>query len=281
MKAIIRQLRVLKFKIQIIAKQMIGTLIGYTGKAKTKTPVFIIGCQRSGTTMLNGVLDRSSQVQAFGEGLGAFGDGVRLLPKGNIRYLIYRSPSPIVVFKPLNDTQQIDHILEAHPNSRAIWIFRNYYDVSNSMVKKWGETQKAHIHQIATGRYSGPGAKALGERISPENKRLAKKLDDSDLSAYEAAAFIWFIRNSVFFDHRLERYNNLLVCKYEDMVINPENQFRRIFDFIGTNFSLGYIDDIRSSSISKNKQPVLRASLKSMCDGLMNRLDDLYQSQLK
>ena len=261
-------------------QRLLGTLLSYTRLNNSKVPVFIVGCQRSGTTMLDRVLTRSPQIKTYGEGRGAFSPGVRLLPIGNLHYLIYRSLSPIVEFKPLNDTQHIDYFLKIHPNSKAIWMYRNYFDVINSMVRKWGRAQNKHVHQIATGRYSGPGARAMGERISPANRELAAKLEAQDLSEHEASAFIWYLRNSIYFDRQLDRLPNVLLCKYEDMVTEPKWQFQRVFEFIDGDFSADYVADVRSSSISKHKPPTLRTNLKSLCDSLMEKLDEQYCLQL-
>jgi hypothetical protein len=261
---------------------VLGQWLGRTSGGGSKTPIFIVGCQRSGTTMSIRILDNSPQIKVYGEGnKAAFREGFRVRSEATLRSLIRNSREPIVVFKPINDTQNIDRLLLMQPNAKAIWIYRHFYDVVNSMVQKWGDVQKRTVHQIATGTYSGPGAEALGERISAANLVLARKLDDRGLSANDAAAFIWFLRNSIYFDLKLDVCSNVLLCNYEDMVSNPEWYFRRIFNFVGDKFSSRYVADVLSSSIHKREAPVMDAEIMHLCEGLMNRINEQHRLQLE
>jgi len=195
--------------------------------------------------------------------------------------LVRNSREPIVVFKPINDTQNTDKLLQIQPNAKAVWIYRHFHDVVNSMVQKWGDIQKRAVHQIATGTYSGPGAEALGDRISAINLALARKLDDRGLSANEAAAFIWFLQNSIYFDLKLDTRSDVLLCNYEGMVANPEWYFRRVFTFVGGEFSSRYVADVLSSSVQKSDAPAIDAEIMHLCEGLMNRINEQHRLQLE
>lgn len=257
-------------------KRLLGYFLRYTMEYKKKKVLFIIGCQRSGTTMLDQILKCSPQINAYGEDHVAFDQKYRLLPNGNIYYLIHHSKRLIVEFKPLNDTQHIDQLLKTHPNSKAIWIYRNFLDVSNSMVKKWGATQIRHLHQIAADQYTDRGSKAMGERISPINKELAAYLNGQDLSEFEAAAFIWLIRNSIYFEQELFGNPRVLLCKYEDLVTDPVYHFNKIFNFLGAGFSADYVANVRTTSIGKHEKPQIREDLTSFCEALQTRMDIQY-----
>ena len=246
-----------------------------------KTPVFIVGCQRSGTTMLQRVLTGCPQMQVYGEGsTEAFSEGARIRPEAVIRSLIHDSPAPVVVFKPLNDTQHADVLLKIQPNAQAIWMYRHFHDVVNSLVEKWGDAQIEAIRQIAKGTYSGPGSEALGERVSPDSMALVRKMNESGLSPVDAAALIWYLRNVIYYDLNLDADPAVLLCKYEDTATDPERYVGRLFDFVGGVFSSSYVAKVSSASINKCKPPALDPEIAKLCGELLDRIDASYQRRL-
>ena len=270
-----------KQRLEVVVGRLLGKLLAHTSVGHGKTPIFIVGCQRSGTTMLQKVLRRSPQIQVYGEdSKKAFGEGVRVRSEDTLRFLIYLSREPIVVFKPLNDTQNTDNLLKIHPNAKAIWMYRQFHDVVNSLVEKWGDGQKVHVDEISTGNYTRLGSRSLGERVSPTNLALVKKLRAKNLSAHDAAAIIWFLRNTIYFDLELDANPNVLLCNYEELVTDPAWHFRRVFNFMGCELSSTYFADVFSSSILKREASVIDAEIVRLCEGLMNRMNEQYRLQL-
>jgi hypothetical protein len=260
----------------------LAKMLGRVGLGYGKKPTFVVGCQRSGTTMLLRVLDRSPQIQVYGEGnKRAFDEAARIRSADTLRTVINNSTRPIVILKPLNDTQRIDEILDTHSDGKAIWMYRHYEDVVNSLVTKWGDAQLKHLQEIASGVYSGSGSRALGENMTEENLAIVREFCNEDLSAESAAALIWYLRNSLFFDLQLDARSNVLLCNYEDMVKKPEHGFRRVFGFIEGDLSSAYYADVFSSSIGKNQAPAIDAAILRLCEDMESRLNEHYQSQLR
>lgn len=267
-------------------RKLVGVLDRSQGAVRPdeqiKTPVFIVGCQRSGTTMLQRVFTACPQMRVHGEGsTEAFSEGVRIRPEAVIRALIDDSPAPIVVFKPLNDSQHTDVLLKSQPNAKAIWMYRHFHDVVNSLVEKWGDAQVESVRHIATGTRSGPGFEALVECVSPEHLALARRLNESGLSAVDAAAFIWYLRNAIYFDLKLDTDPAVLLCKYEDTVTDPERYVRRLFDFVGGPFSSDYVAKVSSASVNKSAPPAMGAEIAQLCGELLDRMDASYDQQLE
>jgi hypothetical protein len=249
---------------------------------RVKIPVFIVGCQRSGTTMLTKLLTACPQMRVYGEHhKEAFTEGVRIRPEAVIRSLIHDSPEPIVVFKPLNDTQYADNLLNIQPNTKAIWMYRHFHDVVNLLVEKWGDAQVEAVRQIADGTYSGPGSEALGERVSQEDLALTRRLNERGLTPVDAAAFIWYLRNIIYYDLNLDTEPAVLLSKYEDTVTDPERYVRRLFDFIGGAFSSRYVAEVSPASINKCAPPTLDAEITRLCSELLDRIDASYHRQLE
>jgi len=249
----------------------------FTNSDEVKRPIFVVGCQRSGTTMLVGTLGRSPEISTYHEGhKRAFDDDYRLKSDDVVKRLIYESRKPIVIFKPINDSQHADHLLKSHAHAKAIWIFRVYQDVINSAVRKWREGQKKIIYGISKGYYKRPAHMAIGERIAPETHDLIKHLCRKDLSSQDGAALIWYLRNLIYFDLDLQNNNRVLLCKYEDLVTGPKEHFRRVFDFVGCDFSPKYVEEIHARSVRQNDLPTIDPEIKSLCESLRDRLERQY-----
>lgn len=254
-----------------------------------KTVVFVLGCQRSGTTMLENVLEQPPEFSVYGEGnkkamrVDAY---YRFRDEETIRKLISRDRKRFIMFRPLNDAQYADRYLKLHPNSKAIWIYRRYPDTINSAVRKWGEQQKNIIMWIrneAGKKKLVPEEKHLpysiyAERMHPETLAVINKLANDGLTDEEGAALVWYIRNQIYFDLHLQHDNKVLLVKYEHLVTEPEPNLKRIFEFIGFKARKTYADNIFSSSIGKNPAPVINAGIENICRGLMERLDSLYSN---
>ena len=246
-----------------------------------KTPVWVVGCQRSGTTMLLNVLGRSPEVCIYQESnRKAFDEYRRLWADDTVQRLIRESRKRIVAFKPLNDSQHTDRLLKLHLNAKAIWVYRRYQDTVNSAIKKWGAVWEEIMYGISKGYYKKPGRRAIGERMSPQTVALVKKFCSKDLSAEDGAALLWYVRNSIYFDLNFQNNPKVLLCKYEDLVTKPEQHFQRIFDFLGCDFSHKFIDDVHASSIRKDTSPTLDPEIESLCEGMMDRLNEQYTLQV-
>ncbi len=280
-KSISGQARAGKLLLESIVGGLVGKRLTRAGIASGKTTVFVVGCQRSGTTMFLRVLNRSPSVAVFEEtNARAYSDGWRLRSDDHLRYLVHRTNRDIVAFKPLNDAQWVDRLLASHPDSKAIWIYRDYADVANSMVALWGGAQIDHIRQIARGRFKDPGSAALGERVNPAHTELIKQLSEIRLSEFDAAAAIWLLRNSIFFDLELEKRTDVLLVNYEDAVSGPERCFSRVFRFLGAASTPDSYGNIVSTSIGKHEAPAIDSKILTACARLKKRLDACYRGQV-
>src|SRR5210317_1885844 len=111
-------------------KYSVKAFLRYSKYRINKTPVFIVGFQRSGTTMILNVMGKCPKIHAIHEGDGIIMEDkyYRLISDDGLRKTIIRTPEPIIIFKPLNDSQNIDRLLKIHPASKAIWMYRDFRD---------------------------------------------------------------------------------------------------------------------------------------------------------
>ena len=74
------------------------------GNPKEKRVLFIVGCQRSGTTLLSRIFERDLQTKTFGEAGAVTRQGstsrLRLKPLSDVQQEIERAHAPLIVIKP-------------------------------------------------------------------------------------------------------------------------------------------------------------------------------------
>ena len=244
-----------------------------------KIPVFVVGLQRSGTTMILRTFEHSSECRVYQEwNQLAYKRAHRLRHDIKIKHLIEKSDKKIVVFKPLNDTQNADRFFYLQKNTKVIWVYRNYYDVANSAKKKWGTIHKNIMTSLCKGSLEHPRHHTYKERITPETLEQVKIVFKEDMSDEDGAALLWYVRNSIYFDLNLDKEDRVLLVKYEDLVTDPIQHFKTIFDFILCPFTEEYVKDIHNSSIKREHQPVFDSKVKCLCDEMTNRLNNQYVS---
>src|SRR3972149_1146751 len=136
-----------------------------------KLPVFVVGCNRSGTNMVCAALGKSPHGWAYqGSEFSLAFNGSYLRADRIIEWLIRRTPAPIVSFGSILDSQFTDDLLSRFEGARAIWGYRRYEDVANSCVRRgWGEHQKNLARWVACGELEKLGSR--GKRISAATGR--------------------------------------------------------------------------------------------------------------
>jgi len=263
-------------------KSLVKILLRYAKYSINKTPVFIVGFQRSGTTMILNVMGKCPKIRAIHEGDGVIMEAkyYRLISKNGLRKTILRTPEPIVIFKPLNDSQYIDRLLEVHPASKAIWVYRDFFDSITSAVDLFGNEYQEIVSEIKKGQFAHPGREAFGERLSKKSVSTIKSFANDNLSPHDAAALIWYLRNWIYFDLNLKNVKNVIICKYENLVLDPSTYFKRIFDFVGADFSASYINEVHSRSVKKNDRIAIQPAIQKLCEEMLDRLNKEYTKQL-
>ena len=241
-----------------------------------KLPVFIVGCNRSGTNMVCAAIGKSPHGWAYQESEFSLAfNGYYLRPDWIIEWLIRRTPAPIIAFGSILDSQFTDDLLSRFAGARAIWVYRRYEDVANSCARKqWGNHLKDFVRWVAHGELERLGAR--GKRLSADTVRLFGELYREDLSNEDGACLYWYMRNQLYFDLNLHMDPRVLIVQYEDTVLNTEKAFRRIFGFLGFPYDPAIIKDVFASSVGKHAWLGIDPAIQGVCDALKARLDAHY-----
>jgi hypothetical protein len=241
-----------------------------------KLPVFVVGCNRSGTNMICAALGKSPHGWAFQESEFSLAfSAYYLRADWVIHWLVRRTPAPIVSFGCILDSQFTDDLLSRFSGSRAIWIYRRYEDVANSCARKtWGSHLKDLTRWVAAGELEKLGSR--GKRISQQTVRIFSELFREDLAPEDYACLYWYLRNQLYFDLGLDKEPRVLLVQYEDAVLNKERVFEGVFEYLGIPFHPSTTDDVFASSVGKNTWPGVDPAIRALCEDLKARLDAAY-----
>ena len=179
-----------------------------------KQIVFILGSQRSGTTLLNKIFKRDFKAKVFNEvsKLSSLDKNrIRLNPLQNVHDQINNYPNNLIILKPLVESQNVLKLLDFFEGSKVIWIYRNYTSVILSNLQKFGI--KNGINDIRP-IFNEEENNWRSENISITTKEIIKEYFSEVMSNYDAAALFWYSRNALYFENNLEI---ILKCIYVNM----------------------------------------------------------------
>lgn len=255
---------------------------------RQKIPVFILGCQRSGTTICQNVFLKSKRFAVYREGnKHAMTDKWRLRPRDEIESLIENSKQRFLIFKPIDDSQLADCFLSEYSNSRVIWIYRDMFETANSAVAKWGSGQRktvtwtgkalarsATLEVAMPGIMNWPSCAVYAERLNRATCEKRVEWTAHPIPEHTAAAVLWYLRNQFFFNLSLNENRRVLLVRYEKFASHPNDKIRRICKFIGARNSSRLSDGVYQTSIGKSGPPEITASVHNACLELTQKLDD-------
>jgi hypothetical protein len=106
------------------------------------------------------------------------------------------------------------------------------------------------------------------------------KYFSEDMNPYDAAALFWLARNRLFFELALDKNPQVMMCRYEDLVTDPMQSTKNIYDFMGYVYSPFKIPgDVHANSIGSGKGLALSPDIDLICNRLLRKLDVVYQSK--
>jgi hypothetical protein len=241
------------------------------GRAKV---LFILGCQRSGTTLMTELFEADPGAKVYPEhsSLSAADavDRLRLGPTDVVASAVRRSRFPRIVLKPLVESQRARALLDAIPGSRALWMVRGWRDVVRSNLARFGDANGIRNLRFIV---EGCAANWRAECLPAEVDAVVADLFDEDMAPSDAAALFWWVRNQHYFAQRLDSEPRVRMCIYEDLVSDPTSEMKRIYGFMGEDMpgDLGFAR-VSGSSVGLGASIEVSPRVASLCDELQARL---------
>lgn len=254
-------------------KRLVRTLA--PAPADRRRSLMIIGCQRSGTAMLQqSLLDRSWKVIVLGESdpklvHAADLEELRWKPLVEVVSQFKALPFELVVSKPLVESHRAIELLNSLPNSKAIWMLRNYLSVAASNLAKFGDDNG---HRDLARLVSGD-ANEWRARCSEEVRERIREFMGSNISDLDAAALFWWARNQLYFDQRLWEDDRVRLLRYESVINDPVGCLDRVSNFVGVSLPSRTVErSIRQSGQVKDR---LQPAVEDLCVEMLHRFRDV------
>ena len=241
-------------------------------------PVWLVGVQRSGTNMLARGLETAPEFQVHNESDRRAFRRFRLRPDHELAMLVMSSRHPYVLFKPLCDSHRAAELLDRMPvlvAGRAIWAYRDVDGRARSAVAKFGDANLRVLREIT----AGASPRWQAQRLSPDSLELLASFDYQRMSAADAAALFWYVRNRLFFELGLDRRADVVLSSYDAMLRSPEAGMRALCGFLG----MAWRPELTAGMAPRAGRglPPLEIDprIRERCDQLADRLDATAAAQ--
>lgn len=259
--------------------------------AGIKHPIFIIGCGRSGTTILGTALSKHRRVMYLNEPRGLW---AAAYPQTDIwspdpvsrnaklvfsredverdksdklkrlfRFETIRHRRPVLIEKSPANNLRLEFVRGIFPDARFIHIFRNGLEVARS------------IEQLTSkGKWFGPGFYKWDRLVDYANGTSAtSRLPSLCASAFEKGLLEWRLstESAVRFLHGIPS-EAFVEVNYEHFVGNPARVISRLLAFIGVGEDPGvntFVTDEVSRRSSKANQTELTAKMRDLGGDLL------------
>jgi hypothetical protein len=257
-----------------IVHSSLSPVIKLAKRCMSRRIIFVLGCQRSGTTLLYMLLSSHPSIYGYNEDELVFS-----FPRLEIilrRALLRTIKSEYLCFKLPTKTPEIKYFQDEYSHSKILWIIRHPYSVVSSMrsliVPRSGENWLKTYGRMELKRHS---------KIFPEiNDIDFERIDQITLGAY-----IYYYKLMTLREYQAKKLN-LYIIKFENLVKNTQKILKPILVQIGLGWSKSILfhyeqhrmksyvgNNIGSRPIDKSRiNPKLKLSLeekeiiKSICN---------------
>jgi hypothetical protein len=244
-------------------------LFSMRGKHANTLPVFIMGCGRSGTTMMLDIFHSDRRIETLGEN-----DPKIATEKFMLRYellgpAIKQSKAPVLVMKPILNSFDAAKVLTQYRDAKVLWLVRDYKDMIASSMKKFGDRVAVSMREVITGNF-GPNWIASG--IHRETRRILQDMDSTGFTKLDWMGLVWWSVNRTILVDRLNTYEGFSLIQYEDFVIDQNAFLERIYGIIGLDCHCLGSKMVHANSVGKGSGIQLSPSVEKLCSGLKTQI---------
>jgi len=236
--------------------------------------VLVVGCQRSGTTLMLEIFEADHRSVTFPEqsSLSSPAENrLRLKPLPEVKRRLDAIRSPLLVLKPLVESQHAPALLDGLDDACAIWMYRRPENVAASDLAYFGiENGERNLRLLLTN--DPPNWRA---EVVPESTRavLARHYRPG-MDPHDAAALFWWARTSLYFDLGLDERPDVRLCSYEALVADPEATMRSLYEFAGVPYPEHDITGrVHRQSARRRDDFPLGDEVRRLCEELWERLE--------
>ncbi len=243
-------------------------------RAPAKGPIFVFGCQRSGTTHIENLFRADMRARVFGEfsALSISPRHTRWAGFDTMRDVLAENPGKYWVIRSLLASDLALDALDAWPEATAIWVFRDANSVVDSMLRKWQGGFRAISERVESDFEGDWALRPLWDRIEDEARELAPEAAPQD-RLRDTYALFWYHRNRLVFDLDLATNPRVLLSDYLDFTAAPQANLAILRDRIGVAApGWTYPLETRPASADTSAKPRFSPAVQAKCDALYREL---------
>jgi hypothetical protein len=201
-------------------------------------------------------------------------DSLRLRPLGEVRESLASVSAPLIVLKPLVESQRALELLDALPGARVIWMVRTYRGVAVSNMRTFGtENPSRDLQLLLTNQPSN----WRGEYVPSETREVVGRLVSQNLSPADAAALFWWARNMLAFQLGLVGREDVYLCSYEQLVETPAESLAEVYRFLNlTPPRKDRSGSVRTNAVARGASSQLLPEVDELCGDLYRRLQSYF-----
>lgn len=232
--------------------------------------IWILGCQRSGTTLLERVFSDDLDSAVFGEFSELTIDPLRTVwkPLPAVETILSTCNARYAVARPLFESDRAVEILDSFPNSKVIWLFRDCPHVVSSMINKWGDKFFDISRRTESDKDGFWRLEHLIEGIKSEL--------GCESNIYDQYALYWLKRNEIVFSNKLGGSYRFMCLEYNQFVTNPKYCIDSIMKRCGQpGVWRGFKSDAHTNSMHKQVTVAIAPEILGRCEAIHTQLQEL------
>lgn len=236
--------------------------------------VFIVGMQRSGTTTLVRIFERDFRTRVYQEHSPLSNQDlerrIRLNPLPDVDHALRKVGAPLVVLKPLVETQKTPTLLDHFNPSLAVWCYRHYLAVAQSNIRQFADRGgRNNLRPIVQRNQENWRA----EVVPPEVGETVDRLFSEEMPQLDAAALFWWVRNHLFFDLGLDADARVHMLRFERFTSEPRRAMSEIYDRLAMPYPRNDVTAGVDASVARpNSEIILGSEIRQLCEELWERL---------
>lgn len=243
--------------------------------------IFILGLQRSGTTMMQYVLDLSRQTWVFHERSdNKIYKNFHLADLEAVIQSLHTSGAQYCVYKPLADSHKVLEFIDVFPDCKILWMYRSFRDSARSWARRWPNSPRVidlvfapnQQHQSIDDPELLRFCAWLKECTSDVTRNKIESLLRPDVSDYDRLCLLWYARNRLVIEKDLGSKQNVLLLEYESLVHNKHDQFSRVFDYLNLTFDSRMVTDVHTDAVNNSPVTPSDSKINNACEELKSQL---------
>jgi hypothetical protein len=231
--------------------------------------IWIMGCQRSGTTHLERIFRSDLDSAVFGEfsELSIHPEVSVWQPLPRVADILAGCNARYAVARPLFESDRMREILNYFPASHALWLFRDCPHVVDSMISKWDDRFFALSGRRETDENGEWRLAGLKAKIESELGPAAPIRDQY--------ALYWLRRNEIPLARGLVGEPRLMFLNYRQLVTRPDYCVDTIMKRCGLQGVWpGFKTDTHAKSLDKPVAHPVSPELLARCESVYSRLSE-------